>query len=713
MTRLADPLYLDGASSKGRVAQFSPNGKYFLVLLTRGNVERNTNEGYLLLYKTSQAFHSPKPDTLLTMSSSSNRQAIKEIKWLDDNETVTFLGEEPGQLSQVYRFNIRSKHLESITQYPTTLFNYDISADGGEVVFVADPPVTKMDTEKARREGIVVSTQTLDAILAGDCAKPDAIERKQLFVKVGNKPPFMVPTSDFVEEISPISLSPDGRYLVFLAWVRHAPPLWDRYQNASMHQLMAAARQTHAPDYSGTLVYMLFDISEHTLTTVLDAPRDTRMPVTWSPDGSSVVIPTAYLPLDVNDIAEEEAREKNTYTVEVKLPNKKIVKIRQDTGHLYTAQWEGLKRITLSPLVEDGSSPASYERDGSGWKERATGDDTGEAPVKPIVTLEEDPNNSPKVYLSDMHGERKGLLLDLNPQFKGLRFGRVETVTWMATDGSEWQGSLFFPPAYVPGKHYPLIIQTHGFDPTRFYIDGPWSVGFAAQPFAAKEFVVLQIGIRKSFKGAYTGNSPQEASAQMAAYIGGIDYLDARGVIDKNRVGIIGFSRTTWHVGYALTHSNSFRAATLVDGIDAGYFSYLAVRHLQVGYDQLNGGAPYGEGMTGWLKNSPGFNLDKVQAPVRLEPHGPGSLLLQWEWFSGLSYLQRPVELVYLPEADHITVKPWERMVSQQGNVDWFAFWLKGDEDPDPSKADQYARWRELRNLQQQQRPADTSATRR
>jgi hypothetical protein len=26
-------------------------------------------------------------------------------------------------------------------------------------------------------------------------------------------------------------------------------------------------------------------------------------------------------------------------------------------------------------------------------------------------------------------------------------------------------------------------------------------------------------------------------------------------------------------------------------------------------------------------------------------------------------------------------------MASQQGNVDWFRFWLVGEEDPDPTKA--------------------------
>jgi hypothetical protein len=39
-------------------------------------------------------------------------------------------------------------------------------------------------------------------------------------------------------------------------------------------------------------------------------------------------------------------------------------------------------------------------------------------------------------------------------------------------------------------------------------------------------------------------------------------------------------------------------------------------------------------------------------------------------------------------------------MVAQQGLVDWFRFWLKGEEDPDPAKSEQYARWRELHKLE-------------
>jgi len=41
-------------------------------------------------------------------------------------------------------------------------------------------------------------------------------------------------------------------------------------------------------------------------------------------------------------------------------------------------------------------------------------------------------------------------------------------------------------------------------------------------------------------------------------------------------------------------------------------------------------------------------------------------------------------------------------VASQGGSVDWFRFWLQDYEDPDPAKAEQYARWRELRKLQEQ-----------
>jgi len=71
------------------------------------------------------------------------------------------------------------------------------------------------------------------------------------------------------------------------------------------------------------------------------------------------------------------------------------------------------------------------------------------------------------------------------------------------------------------------------------------------------------------------------------------------------------------------------------------------------------------------------------------------------EGFSGLTRLDRAVDFLYIPAGTHILEKPWTRMASQQTNVDWFSFWLKGDEDADPVKAEQYMRWRKLRENKQ------------
>ena len=49
-----------------------------------------------------------------------------------------------------------------------------------------------------------------------------------------------------------------------------------------------------------------------------------------------------------------------------------------------------------------------------------------------------------------------------------------------------------------------------------------------------------------------------------------------------------------------------------------------------------------------------------------------------------------------LQAGTHVMTNPMQRLAEETINVDWFRFWLKGEEHPDPEKADQYARWRKL-----------------
>jgi len=114
------------------------------------------------------------------------------------------------------------------------------------------------------------------------------------------------------------------------------------------------------------------------------------------------------------------------------------------------------------------------------------------------------------------------------------------------------------------------VIQTHGFKQDKFWIDGPWSGAFAAQPLASKGFVVLQVGSSVDpWEDEKYANTLQEVDRHMAAYEGAVDYLDKRGIVDREKVGLIGFSITTYYLAYTLTHSkHHFAAATLADGFD-------------------------------------------------------------------------------------------------------------------------------------------------
>ena len=159
--------------------------------------------------------------------------------------------------------------------------------------------------------------------------------------------------------------------------------------------------------------------------------------------------------------------------------------------------------------------------------------------------------------------------MDLNPQFQHLALARVEEITWKDVHGIEVKGGLYWPPDYVLGQKYPLILQTHGWADDRFWMDGPFTTAFAAQALASKGFFVLQIGEPGDL---HILETPKEVTEAMAAYESAIDDLDRKKLIDRNRVGIIGFSRSFWYATYTLTHSKHpfAAAATLSDHFKSG-----------------------------------------------------------------------------------------------------------------------------------------------
>jgi dipeptidyl aminopeptidase/acylaminoacyl peptidase len=251
------------------------------------------------------------------------------------------------------------------------------------------------------------------------------------------------------------------------------------------------------------------------------------------------------------------------------------------------------------------------------------------------------------------------------------------------------------PPTFVAGRRYPLVIQTHGFDPDEFLSDGPFTTAFAARPLASAGFIVLQMNSDASH---ITG--PQEVPDNVRGFQSAITQLDALGLIDPKRVGIIGFSRTCYYVVNALVWKPTlFAAASVTDGTDASYMQYMLFEHDTPELENTYGSKPFGNGLHAWIKNAPDFHLNQIRAPLLITAIGRDSLLGQWELYMSLSLQKKPVDLIYIPNGQHVLQNPLDRLASQQTNVDWFLFWLQGYENPDAAKASQYKLWETLRRV--------------
>jgi hypothetical protein len=693
MTYIGSP---DSRYSDSPAAIFSPNGKQFVVVTRRGNIANNANEYSLLLFHSADALRGAKPQVLLNWSSSSNRPAIDAVQWMHDSETIVFLGTRQDQREDMYALNVRTGRLRLVCAAQTDIASFGTTENLATLAFLAYPSQKKTLRERDRESGLVVSSQHIVDLISGHESELEFIHPFELFVKRRGS---VLRRVDLQGDhpLGPPFVSPDGRYAVVQVFVGTIPKSWYGYKDA---KIQAAISEAYAARYD------LIDCQTGAVRPLLNAPTLVEPEIAWSSDGKSVVVAETYLPIEDNISPSADAK---TFVVEVEIVAGTITRIAP--GSLHLLRWDSNSNTVMlserqqtelmksdAGATERASGVVAYRKIHGRWEQMgaATLDDSGSEPMNFTVEEEEDMNTAPRLVVVDGRTQKKSLLLDLNPQFKDLRFGTVQEISWKLRDGHQATGGLYLPPNYVPGKRYALVIQTHGWNPHQFWIDGESTAGYAAQALLTKGIIVAQIPMSPEFQ------TIEEGPRQIELYETLIDYLDERGMIDLARVGLLGWSRTGYHVRYALTASKyHFAAAVIADPTDDGYVHYMI--WLNQGparakiYESMVGGAPFGDGLQAWVKQSTGFRLDQVHTPVRLLSFGQYSPFTNWEWFAGLRYLGKPVELVWLPDAKHMPVKPSERMTAQQGDVDWFCFWLLSEEDPDRSKREQYGRWRRLR----------------
>src|SRR5712692_3259708 len=232
MTRLGDVRYTGGAPSKGIVAKFSPDGKHFVVILKKGNLQANTNEYSLVLFPTGEVFQSPDPQVLVSLASSSNRPAIDNVLWLDDNDTILFLGESPGERTALYSLKCSSKELRNLTNHATNLTSFSTTASAKLVVYTAKNPASTFLTESIARKGFAVSNQPVTDLIRGSYGGND-YDDDSLFIKhLGQDAPTRIAAQGRISGLfHEMSLSPDGAHLLIQTEATDVSDTWSEYED--------------------------------------------------------------------------------------------------------------------------------------------------------------------------------------------------------------------------------------------------------------------------------------------------------------------------------------------------------------------------------------------------------------------------------------------------------------------------------------------------
>ena len=718
----------------------SPDGKHFLLITQRGVLKTNRLEATIWLfdrtavrdYVSGRSSTKPVPKVVATLSAPGNTPAISAVRWVDANR-VAFLGKNESPYQQLFLSPIDGASAKAVTESHRYVSAYDISGD----VIAYTSLIPAAPSHDASDEIVDVTGKNIYSLLY---SQPKAIadideEGLQTYpselhvLRNGKEVPVTFRSEDKPLRlfIPTLALSPDGRWLITVAPVHKLPNEWREYEpNSKWDALRLRPENTYAVADENpwkASQYVLVDLETGLVSPLLDAPAGRGLifvaptKAFWFEDSQRAILTNTFLPLTHDP--DRKLRSTSPAVVMADIPGRALRPICfLQQAQTRSAGWFGVQdvswnqsnhqvTVTYAGRSDLGGAQAppvqKYAWRSGSWEKilSSAGDELDEVNLSIVEDLDHPPALSGRVT---NHAEDR-IVWDPNPQLGRVLLGRVRPYLWNDKFGNQRHGLLALPPDYDPRVRYPLVIQPYGYDPNRFFADGAFTTGYGGRALAAKGIVVLQMETPMTHY-----RSPDEGSFQVEGFESAINQLSEDGFIDRRHVGILGFSYTCFHVLHAITHRpDLFEAASITDGVNTSYMQYVLATDggvAQEQFEQTIGAEPFGRGLLQWYASSPGFNFDMTRTPLLISALERGQLLEQWENYACLRKLKKPVDLIWLRKenAPHILVQPAQRYLSQQMAVDWFCFWLKGDEDPDPAKRAQYERWSDLRRLQRENR---------
>ncbi len=273
-------------------------------------------------------------------------------------------------------------------------------------------------------------------------------------------------------------------------------------------------------------------------------------------------------------------------------------------------------------------------------------------------------------------------LSDLGAQVAAWPTHAREVVRWKSQDGAEIEGVLHKPADFQAGRRYPLLVVIHG-GPTG--VSRPLPYGSASfypiDGWLAKGALVLEPNYRGSagYGEAFRSLNVRNLGIGDAwDVLSGIDALVAQGLVDKDRVGSMGWSQGGYISAFLTTrHADRFKALSVGAGI-SNWVTYYVNTDIHPFTRQYLKATPWDDPKI-YADTSPMTYIKSAKAPTLIQ-HGDKDPRVPipnaFELYQGLQDQKVPVELMIFRGFGHGLDKPKANRGAMQQNWDWFGKYL-------------------------------------
>lgn len=306
---------------------------------------------------------------------------------------------------------------------------------------------------------------------------------------------------------------------------------------------------------------------------------------------------------------------------------------------------------------------------------------------------------APRLERIDLDTGARTVLSDPNLRLSaaGRAETRLEFLSWKGSADKTFTGYLLTPAGRARGPRLPLFV-TYFRCPG--YLRGGYGDEWPLFSLAGSGMAVLCMS-RPLRPSMWDQQAAEDYADALDGIRAAVDLLDARGVVDRARVGMGGMSYGGEVVAWVARNSDLLSAASVSNNqVSPMWYWFSAQVEGRADAIRQRWGLGFPDETPAlWERLSPTSGTDRIEAPFLMQlPEAEYRANL--EFHLRLLRSGRPTELWIFPGETHWKQRPRVKLAAYERNLDWFRFWLQGREDPAAAKAAQYARWRGMREGQ-------------